>query len=282
MRTYLYNSWPLLSFWVNSYMAYKNLLANYFKELVRYASQNKRVQQFAAMNPKLYQAIIHRFDLKRFTGFPLTILAVLLLINVLTFSEIAENVIDSEAIVTIDLRFTRLLFSIREKTASQTFYLISYLGSQKGSIAIAAIVSVVLLRQRRRSYFIALWLVLLGVGLSVRYGKLIFHRVRPSNVAYYEETNFSFPSGHATTAMALFGLLCYFLLRNTHHKQDRYIYIAVTLLIILLVGFSRIYLGVHFLSDVLAGYLLGATWIILGITCLEWLSYQKNFNSGNL
>jgi undecaprenyl-diphosphatase len=45
------------------------------------------------------------------------------------------------------------------------------------------------------------------------------------------------------------------------------------------VGFSRIYLGVHFLSDVLGGYLLGATWLILGITVIEWLSYKKELKN---
>jgi hypothetical protein len=72
--------------------------------------------------------------------------------------------------------------------------LISYLGSTKGSIIIGAIVSVSFcLKQGRKTYFVALWLVLLGVGLSVRYGKLIFHRVRPVDVGFYEETTFLFP-----------------------------------------------------------------------------------------
>jgi undecaprenyl-diphosphatase len=126
---------------------------------------------------------------------------------------------------------------------------------------------------------VALWLVLLGVGLSVRYGKLIFHRVRPANVGFYEETNFSFPSGHSTTAMVLFGMIAYFLIRNSRHRKQRILYLLLGLSIILLVGFSRIYLGVHFLSDVLGGYLLGATWMIMGITVIEWLSYQKELKN---
>jgi undecaprenyl-diphosphatase len=203
----------------------------------------------------------------------------LFFINVLTFSQIAENVIDSEAIVTIDQEVTHFLFKARNQVVGQIFYLISYLGSQKGSIIIGAIVSVFLLRQGRKTYFVALWLVLLGVGLSVRYGKLIFHRARPVDVGFYEETNFSFPSGHSTTAMVLFGMITYFLMRNSRSKQQRIIYLLSGLLIIMLVGFSRIYLGVHFLSDVLGGYLLGATWMIMGITVIEWLSYKKELRN---
>ncbi len=253
----------------------KNILARFFRIIHQGLLENALIKKFAARYPAIYHFIRKRFALNMFTGFPLTILATVFIINILTFSEIAENVIDSESIVIIDQQVTHFLYNARHQIAGQLFYLISYLGSQKGSIIIAALVSVILLKQRRKTYFVALWLVLLGVGLSVRYGKLIFHRVRPVDVGFYEETNFSFPSGHATTAMVLFGMLTYFLMRNSSQKRQRLIYFFLGLLIVLLVGFSRIYLGVHFLSDVLGGYLLGATWMIMGITVIEWLSYKK-------
>jgi undecaprenyl-diphosphatase len=98
-------------------------------------------------------------------------------------------------------------------------------------------------------------------------------------VGFYEETNFSFPSGHSTTAMVLFGMISYFLIRNSTSRRQRILFLLLGLTIILLVGFSRIYLGVHFLSDVLGGYLLGATWLILGITVIEWLSYKKELKN---
>jgi undecaprenyl-diphosphatase len=257
----------------------KNILANYFKRIHQLVWDNVLVRKFAKNYPGAYQFVRNRFDLHVFTGFPLTILIILFFINILTFSTIAENVIDAEAIVVIDQEVTNFLFKARNNTIGQIFYLISYLGSQKGSIIIGAIVSVILLKQGRKTYFVALWLVLLGVGLSVRYGKLIFHRVRPANVGFYEETNFSFPSGHSTTAMVLFGMIAYFLIRNSRHRKQRILYLLLGLSIILLVGFSRIYLGVHFLSDVLGGYLLGATWMIMGITVIEWLSYQKELKN---
>jgi undecaprenyl-diphosphatase len=241
--------------------------------------ENAVVKRLEANFPQTYQFIRNRFALNVFTGFPLTILVLLFIINIFTFSEIAENVIDSEAIVAIDQEVTHFLFTARNQMVGQIFYLISYLGSQKGSIIIGAIVSVILLKQGRKTYFVALWLVLLGVGLSVRYGKLIFHRVRPADVGFYEETNFSFPSGHSTTAMVLFGMISYFLIRNSTSRRQRILFLLLGLTIILLVGFSRIYLGVHFLSDVLGGYLLGATWLILGITVIEWLSYKKELKN---
>jgi undecaprenyl-diphosphatase len=258
---------------------HRNILAKFFREIHQAIWENALTRKFASNYPKTYGFVRNRFALNVFTGFPLTILLILLIINILTFSEIAENVIDSETIVVIDQQVTHFLFKARSQLVGQIFYLISYLGSQKGSIIIAALVSVILLKQGRKTYFVALWLVLLGVGLSVRYGKLIFHRARPSDVGFYEETNFSFPSGHSTTAMVLFGMITYFLMRNSRNQRQRLLFFFIGLLIVLLVGFSRIYLGVHFLSDVLGGYLLGATWMILGITVIEWLSYKKELNN---
>ncbi|MDO1448100.1 phosphatase PAP2 family protein [Rhodocytophaga aerolata] len=257
----------------------KNILARFFSNAHQWVAQSTWFRKFRSHYPQAYTFIRNRFALNVFTGFPLTILVSVFIINILTFSEIAENVIDSEAIVVIDQEVTHFLYKARNQMVGQVFYLISYLGSQKGSIIIGVLVSIILLKQGRKTYFVALWLVLLGVGLSVRYGKLIFHRVRPADVGFYEETNFSFPSGHSTTAMVLFGMLTYFLMRNSHSRKQRLLYFLMGLLLVLLVGFSRIYLGVHFLSDVLGGYLLGATWMIMGITVIEWLSYKKELRN---
>lgn len=260
-------------------MSRKNLLATFFHRAITALSENALVRKFAAKYPRIFQFIINRFNLKVFTGFPLTILIILFITNILTFSEIAENVIDSETIVVIDQNVTFFLYSVRDATLSGILYGISYAGSRIGSIAVAALVSIILIWQRRITYLFALWLVLMGAGLSVRYGKLIFHRVRPLDVAYYQEENFSFPSGHSTTAMALYGLLTYFLMRNSKSARQRITVFLMGVIIVLLVGFSRIYLGVHFLSDVLGGFILGATWMIMGITSIEWLSYKKSLKN---
>ncbi len=262
-------------------MTRKNLLATFLRRMLSALSENTLIKRFATKYPKIATFLVSRFSLKQFTGFPLTALVILFIINILTFSEIAENVIDSETIVVIDQQVTYYLFAVRNDFFSKTLYMISYLGSRTGSIVVAALVSLILIWQRRFTYLFALWLVLTGAGLSVRYGKLIFHRVRPADVGYYQEENFSFPSGHSTTAMALYALLTYFLMRNSKNSRQRVIFFTVGIIIILLVGFSRIYLGVHFLSDVLGGFVLGATWTIIGITSIEWLSYKKSLSNIN-
>ena len=70
--------------------------------------------------------------------------------------------------------------------------------------------------------------------------------------------------------MTLYGLLGYWFIRGTRQNRNRGLIGVAAVSLILAVGFSRIYLGVHFLSDVLGGYLLGACWLIVGIVLTEW------------
>ena len=67
--------------------------------------------------------------------------------------------------------------------------------------------TIVFLYRRRYTAVLAFWLTMAGIGLSVQYGKKFISRDRPMEVAFYPEHNFSFPSGHATTSMALYGML---------------------------------------------------------------------------
>jgi undecaprenyl-diphosphatase len=114
-----------------------------------------------------------------------------------------------------------------------------------------------------------------GIGLSVQYGKKFISRDRPAKVAFYPEHNSSFPSGHATTAISLYGMLAFFLYRHLKQKGQRRAILLLAAVLITLIGFSRIYLGVHFLSDVVAGFLLGAMWVLVGISVMEVLTYLR-------
>ncbi len=81
----------------------------------------------------------------------------------------------------------------------------------------------------------------------------------------YHEIWWSFPSAHSALSMAFYGFVAYIALRTTHSKSLRILALTFAAALILIIGFTRLYLGVHYLSDVLGGYLLGATCVWLGI-----------------
>jgi undecaprenyl-diphosphatase len=95
--------------------------------------------------------------------------------------------------------------------------------------------------------------------------KKFFQRARPDLHRLAEATNYSFPSGHATMAFALYGVLTYLLWRHINTFFKRTIHIIVSSIVILSIGISRIYLGVHYPSDILAGYFISAFWLMLAI-----------------
>ena len=86
--------------------------------------------------------------------------------------------------------------------------------------------------------------------------KRIIRRIRPEHLMIIEETGFSFPSGHSMMSFALFAILAFFAYLFIKNKPLKYSLMAVCGLFIVLIGFSRIYLGVHYLTDILAGWLI--------------------------
>ncbi|GAB4019198.1 hypothetical protein GCM10028773_21330 [Spirosoma koreense] len=209
---------------------------------------------------------------------PLTVLAGLLVVNVLVLSEIAENIVNSEPMIQIDQGFTQWLFQVRSTSVSQALYALTWLGSGYVTVGLTLLGSFVLYQQKKKRNILILWLLMAGVGLFVQVGKRTFIRQRPTLVAYYNETGYSFPSGHSATAMTLYGLLGYWLVRGRRRIRSQWLVGLSAVGLILVVGFSRIYLGVHFLSDVLGGYLLGACWLIVGIALTEWQRTNHLFN----
>jgi membrane-associated phospholipid phosphatase len=143
------------------------------------------------------------------------------------------------------------------------------LGNKEFLIPLAVVVTAVLLIRRHRLLAFS-WAFATGVGaLLNRLLKSIFERTRPiHSPEFISVEGWSFPSGHAFGSMLIYGLLAYILIRHTNRIWHVPIALAAIALIIL-VGFSRVILQVHYLSDVLAGYASAAAWTALCIAGYE-------------
>lgn len=99
--------------------------------------------------------------------------------------------------------------------------------------------------------------------------KLIFMRERPLDIMIITENGYSFPSGHAMAALGFYGFIIYLLWHMNLGKKAKVIFSILLSILIILIGMSRIYLGVHYASDVLAGYLVSAAYLIIYITVVK-------------
>ena len=110
--------------------------------------------------------------------------------------------------------------------------------------------------------------------------KRILRRPRPTEFRIVEETGYSFPSGHSMVSMAFYGYLIYLIYRYIKNKYIKWSLIVLLSILICLIGISRIYLGVHYTSDVLGGFLLSISYLVVYISLIKNLKI-KNITKEN-
>ncbi|PJC36467.1 PA-phosphatase [Candidatus Peregrinibacteria bacterium CG_4_9_14_0_2_um_filter_53_11] len=236
--------------------------------------QNPDVKSFMARHKKIRQFIRDRLSRKSFYGLPLTFLSIALLYAIFLFAGVVEGFVNADPVVLLDVRVANLLAIFRSDPLTQFFLWITLLGQWQIATLVVVALIVILLIWKKLRYIPPLLLCVLGGQLFTTAGKVIFQRPRPG-VALYTESSFSFPSGHATIAIALYGFIAYMLIRHSRRWGRKVNLFFAGAVLIGLIGFSRLYLGVHYFSDVWGGYLAGAIWLIIGISFLEYFSYKK-------
>jgi len=108
--------------------------------------------------------------------------------------------------------------------------------------------------------------------------KLAFHRARPTYASEFNPSSWSFPSGHAMDSLIVYGLFAYWL--GTRYKAYRRIIYTAAAVLITAIGFARVYLGVHYLSDVVAGYSAGFVWLSVCVTGYQFAERRRVGPSG--
>ena len=225
--------------------------------------------------PRLFSFIHARLDTSHFRGLALTLFSLLLLYIIALFGGLVEDVMTHDSIVEIDQRISVWSATIRTDFFNNFFWAITQLGRIWVIGFLVAFFSLFLWFSHRRYYLLGLYVSIIGSEILTITGKYAFARERPSG-AFYHEALYSFPSGHATLAIAFFGFVLYTFFQETPSFRSKLNLFFIALTLIFLIGMSRIYLGVHYVSDVWAGYLVGAMWMVIGIALSE---YQRSNTS---
>lgn len=131
-------------------------------------------------------------------------------------------------------------------------------------IIVIATIAIIFIRNKRIKLLLASNLI--GITIINNLLKVIIARDRPNINRLVNESGYSFPSGHSITSMVFYGYLIYLIYRYVDNKKIKVSLIIFLSLLILMIGFSRIYLGVHYTSDVMGGFLLGVVYLIVFIS----------------
>ena len=130
-----------------------------------------------------------------------------------------------------------------------------------------AIILFVTLRKKNLGTYVMINLIIITLLNQIL--KHIVQRPRPTQYRIIDEKGYSFPSGHSMVSMAFYGFIIYLIYKNVKNKYLKYISIVLLTFLILWIGISRIYLGVHYTSDVLAGFLISISYLIIYISIVN-------------
>ena len=183
----------------------------------------------------------------------------ILIVFLVIFLFIFEDVMDKEIHIFDNSIYKLLSVLIDERITIFTKF-ITTLGSAYAIIPICAI-SIIYFRKKKQALYIPINLITIFIINQVL--KRIIQRPRPEGFRIVEEGGYSFPSGHSMVSMAFYGLFIYLIYKNVKNKYIKWISITLLSILIILIGISRIYLGVHYASDVVAGFCLSICYLTI-------------------
>lgn len=197
-------------------------------------------------------------------------LGIMLAVGVVLFVFIATDVTRGTALTLADIRVTRWIQAWAHPNFTAAMLLITELGSTLFVSSVAFIAALYALWRRQWLRLLAIVLIVYGGMLLNVALKRLFQRARPIlDEPILSLASYSFPSGHTVAATVLWGMIAVFALRTLHAWHWRLLAVSSAVTIIVLVGFSRIYLGAHYLSDVLAGIAEGLVWLLFCLVLLK-------------
>lgn len=239
------------------------------RAFVQVLRENPEVQALVRAHPRLFGTLSRRLDRRRFQGLPLTLLGAAILYLLLLFGGLVQDVVVSDPIVALDHSVAEMIAALRTPEWVTAAAWVSGLGVWQVVLAILLAFGLWLWLSRRRAYLPPLLVSVSGSTLFAFAGKLALHRPRPTDAAVHV-VSYAFPSAHATISVSLYGFLAYVWLREVRRWPARVNIFFAWALLALMIGASRLVLDVHFLSDILGGYLLGGMWLLVAVGWMEW------------
>jgi undecaprenyl-diphosphatase len=222
-----------------------------------------------------------RLDRESYLGLHLTIGLIVIALGVWLFGSLLEEVLDNDALVRSDMAMASWIHSMTTPIGLKIFIAITNIGSPVVMATISGLGAVTMFVKRHR-LLAAAWAAAAAGGAVLDYLlKTTVHRTRPEYAAaFLHGSSYSFPSGHAMGSLIGYGFLAYafVLTRQRRGWRGQMVY-SLAALLALLIGVSRVYIGVHYPSDVVGGWAAGLAWLAVCITGYQVVSGRTTLRS---
>jgi undecaprenyl-diphosphatase len=236
-------------------------------------------RRITALAYRLQRIELFRHGVRRLTGVvPSAYLALhlalglVMAVAVAVFVTLAEEALAGGELAAFDVAFARALHDTRTSEWERAFSVVSWFGAGQTLALATAGVAIALLLRRRILLALGWMAAQAGGGLLNRVLKEAFERTRPEFAdPVLAAASWSFPSGHAMGTFIFCGVGCYLLLRDNRSWTTAVVVVTASASWCAVMAFSRLYLGVHYASDVIAGLLAGVAWVVVCVSALEVL-----------
>ena len=198
---------------------------------------------------------------------------IILFICLIGFLDLAEDVFNKEIMKGDIIGYQMVSTFLISDFATPIAKIITNFG---GAIFLIAITVILFILIKNKKIGVAITANLVLVALLNQLLKNILQRPRPTEYRIIQETGYSFPSGHSMVSMAFYGYLIYLIYKYVKNKYVKWISIVLLSILICAIGVSRIYLGVHYTSDVLGGFLVSISYLILFISTVNKFFIEKD------
>ncbi len=207
----------------------------------------------------------------------ITIGALVSLGSMYLFLKIGHEIIKND-ILLIDFTITSLILDFRNSSLNPIMLFFTSLGSALSLISLSLIMILYIGAIRKKDVMIYLGILYSGILVNLLL-KFLYMRPRPENLPLIHENSLSFPSAHAMNSFLFFAAFSYFIFRETKNRNLTLVVSLISIIIILLIGISRIYLGVHYPSDVIGGFIAGFLWFTSAILFEKTIIFKRLYKS---
>lgn len=202
-------------------------------------------------------------------------LAGIFLAAVLVTGVVMDNYLDKDGLTMVDRPINQLMVNLRTPLLNKLMFLVTLTGNWQMIVWGSLLGAVLLIAAKKRRYLMAMLLSNVSAMIFIEAAKNLVGRARPPvENALMAEHGFAFPSGHSYAAVVFYGLMTYFWVRHFRQNWAKIGMFGLGSGFILLLAVSRIYLGVHWTTDVVAGLSLSATWLAVTVSYIE---YKRRF-----